>query len=52
MPYSEEQRKTACMALAMKRGKIPKTEGTPAGKMSDSMTEAQLKEYCQSPIKK
>ncbi len=47
---SENQREAACMALAMKRGKIKTTKGTPAGKMAESMTEDQLKDYCQSRV--
>jgi len=45
---SKDQRTTACMALAMKRGKIKKTPGTPAAKMAESMSEKQLEEYCHS----
>ena len=49
---SEEQKTAACMGLAMKRGDLKKTPGTPAGKMSESMTEEQLVELCGSPVKK
>lgn len=49
---SEEQKTAACMALAMKRGDLKKTPGTPAGDMSESMTEEQLVELCGSPVKK
>ena len=49
---SEEQKTAACMALAMKRGDLKKTPGTPAGKMSESMTEEQLVELCGAKVKK
>jgi len=49
---SEEQKTTACMALAMKRGDLKKTPGTPAAEMAESMTEEQLVDYCGSKVKK
>jgi hypothetical protein len=49
---SEAQRTTSCMALAMKRGDLKKTPGTPAGDMSETMSEEDLVELCGSPIKK
>ena len=49
---SEDQRKLMCVALSMKRGKTPKSYSKQAAKMCDEMTEAQLKEYCQSKVKK
>ncbi len=48
---SEAQKTTACMALAMKRGDLKKTPGTPAGDMADSMSEEQLTEFCGSKVK-
>ena len=49
---SEAQKKTACMALAMKRGDLKKTPNTPAGKMSESMSEEDLVDMCGSKVKK
>lgn len=49
---SEEQKTAACMALAMKRGDLEKTPGTPAGKMSESMTEEQLVELCGAKVER
>ncbi len=52
MPYSRQQQKTAGVALAMKRGEIPKTPGTPAYDMMRSMSEAELRDMASGPIKK
>ncbi len=52
MPYSKQQQKTAGVALAMKRGEIPKTPGTPAYDMMRSMSEAELRDMASGPIKK
>ena len=49
---SKAQKQTACMALAMKRGDLEKTPGTPATQMSEQMTEDQLVELCGSKVKK
>ncbi len=49
---TEAQRTAACMALAMKRGDLKKTPGTPADDMADQMSEEQLVELCGSPVKK
>ena len=49
---SEAQKTTACMALAMKRGDLKKTPGTPAAKMSETMSEEDLVEMCGSKVKK
>ena len=50
---SEAQRRTACMALSAKRGKISvdKLQG-PAKDMYDSMSEEELVKYCGSKVKK
>lgn len=48
---TEAQRKMMCVALAMKRGEMKKTN-TAAGKAADSMTEEQLVEMCGSKPKK
>lgn len=52
MPYSELQRKTARVALGMKRGTTPKTPGTPAYEMMRSMSEEELRDMASGPIKK
>lgn len=49
---SENQRKLFCIALSMKRGETPKSYSAQAAKMCDQMSEEQLKEYCESPVKK
>lgn len=49
---SVAQKKTACIALAMKRGDLKMTPNTPAGKMAESMTEKELTDMCGSRIKK
>ena len=51
MPVSEAQKTTACMALAMKRGDLKKTPGTPAAKMME-MSEADLVDMCGTKVKK
>ena len=45
---SEKQRRLACIALSMKRGKTAKSYSKEAARMCDSMTEQQLKDYCES----
>jgi len=49
---SEKQRKLMCMALSIKQGKTPKSHSAQAAKIAAQMTEEQLKEYCEVPIKK
>jgi len=49
---SENQRTLMCIALSIKRGKTPKSYSAQAAKMADSMTEEQLKDYCEAPVKK
>lgn len=49
---TEEQRTLFCIALAIKRGKTPASYSAQAAKMAEQMTEEQLKEYCESPVKK
>ena len=45
---TEKQRRTACVALSIKRGKAPKWVGKAARQMAESMSESQLREYCGS----
>ena len=48
---SEKQRALMCIALAMKRGKTPKSYSKAAAKIADQMTEQQLADYCEAPVK-
>lgn len=53
MPATSKKQKTMfCIALSMKMGKTPKNYSAQAAKMSETMTDKQLEDYCQSPIKK
>ncbi len=49
---SKKQRSLMCIALAMKQGKTPKSYSKEAAKISEEMSEEQLKEYCEAPLKK
>ena len=44
---SEAQRKLACIALSILRKETPKSYSKQAAKMAESMTEEQLKDYCE-----
>ena len=46
---SKSQKSLACMALAMKRGKMKHEFSAQAHKMMQSMSEDELKEYCEGP---
>jgi len=46
---SEKQRKLFGAALAMKRGKTPKTD-TPAGEIAESVSEKKIEDYAKKPI--
>jgi len=53
MPYSEAQRKSAAIALAAKKGKIPKSKLKGASRsMFNSMSLQQLEDYAKGRIKK
>ena len=52
MPVSENQRKLACVALSIKRGKTPASYSKAASDMAESMSEEKLAEWCSGPIKK
>jgi len=52
MPVNENQRKLACIALSMKRGKTERSYSDEAAQMADSMSEEKLKEWCSGPIEK
>ena len=49
---SENQRQLFCIALSIKQGKTPASYSKEATKMADEMTEEQLADYCNSPVKK
>jgi hypothetical protein len=49
---SKSQRTLFCIALSMKMGKTPKSYSAQAAKMAETMTEAQLTDYCKAPVKK
>lgn len=49
---SEEQRTIFCIALSIKQGKTPASYSQEAAKMAEEMSEEQLKDYCESPVKK
>jgi len=48
---SEKQRRLFGVALAMKRGKTPKTD-TPAGEIAENLSEEKIREFAKKPIKK
>lgn len=52
MPYSERQRRLACVARNIKLGKAPKWVSKAAREMASSMSVAQLTDYCEGKIKK
>ncbi len=52
MPVNENQKKLACIALAMKRGETARSYSKPAASMADSMSEEKLAEWCKGPIEK
>lgn len=45
---SEAQRRLACLALSIKLGKTPKSRSEQAAKMAESMSEKQLRDFCES----
>jgi len=47
---SEAQRKLACVALSMKRGKTERSYSKKAADMAASMSEAELEKYCGSKV--
>ena len=49
---SEKQRRLACVARNIKLGKSPKWVSKAARQMAESMTLAQLTDYCEGKIKK
>ena len=49
---SKDQRTLFCVALSIKQGKTDKSYSAQAAKMAETMSEEQLKEYCERPVKK
>lgn len=47
---SESQRRLFCMALSMKLGETPKERSPQAAKMAASMSEKQLRDYCEGKV--
>jgi len=52
MPVSVNQKKLACIALAIKRGTTPASYSKEGAKMAESMTEEKLSEWCGGEVKK
>ena len=50
-PESSKQKRTACMVLAIREGKIDKKKFPRAAGMMKSMSIAQLRDMCKSPVK-
>ena len=48
---SESQRRLACAALSIKLGDTAGKENTQANEMAKSMSEEELRKYCESPVK-
>ena len=49
---SEDQRRLFCVALSIKQGKTPKSYSKQAAKMATTMSAEQLKDFCESKVKK
>ena len=49
---SEKQRRIMCIALSIKRGETPTSYSAEADRLAKTMSEADLKDYCGSPVKK
>ncbi len=49
---SEKQKKLMCIALSMKQGKTPKSYSREAARISEEMSEEQLREFCELPLAK
>ena len=51
MPYSEKQRRLACMALQMSKGRLPHSANKAAHSMMTTMSQKQLEDFCHSEVK-
>lgn len=49
---SENQRIKFCIALAIKRGETPRSYSAECAEIADGASEEQLKDYCESKVKK
>ena len=49
---SEKQKVLMCLALAIKRGKASAKKYPTAAKTAQSMSEADLRDYCKGPVQK
>jgi len=49
---SEAQRKLACIALSIKRGETKASYSKQAAEMAESMSEEDLRHFCEEPVKK
>jgi len=47
---SETQRRLSCIALSIKRGETNASFSKEAASMAESMTEEQLKDFCESKV--
>lgn len=49
---SENQKTLACIALAIKTGKTKSSYSAEGAKMAETMSEQQLRDMCEKPVKK
>jgi hypothetical protein len=49
---STRQQRVMCIAESIKQGKKPKSCSKQAAKISEQMSERQLKDFCESPVEK
>lgn len=47
---SEDQRKLMCIALSIQRGETPESYSKEAALLAKSMSETDLKDYCESEV--
>ncbi|WP_158513483.1 DUF3008 family protein [Dehalogenimonas formicexedens] len=48
---SKKQQKVMCIAESIKKGKTPAGYSRQAAKIAGSMSEEQLKEFCETPVR-
>ena len=49
---AEEQRTLMCIALAIKKGEQPASYSKEGARLAKTMSEAQLVDFCESPVAK
>ena len=49
---SEDQRQLMCIALSIKRGETDKSYSKEAARLAETMSEEQLRDYCETKVKK